>query len=98
MTDYWRNGQHPDRLCRECGAKLRDCRCSRHRMTDKEPLEPDNDKLTVEALKLVVKEMTAKIQHLVDEMDMNGRLEDHAYTFPDGDIWKAQDVEPPKTS
>jgi hypothetical protein len=52
--------------------------------------------MTVAALQHVVEELTAKIQHLVDEMDLNGRLEDHAYTFPDGDIWKAADSELPK--
>jgi len=70
----------------------------RHRMTEKEPLEPDNDKLTIEALKLVVKELTGKIQLLVEFLDEKGLLEDHCFTFPDGDVYKTKDVEPPKTS
>jgi hypothetical protein len=28
-TDYWRNGRHPDRLCRTCRKKLKDCDCIR---------------------------------------------------------------------
>lgn len=47
----------------------------------------------LEAVKNVVKELTAKVQHLVEVLDGKGLLEDHAYTFPDGDVWKAQDVE-----
>ena len=51
----------------------------------------DDPVLTAEAQKHVIKELSDKIQHLVDAMDANGRLEDHAYTFPDGDVWKAKD-------
>ena len=67
----------------------------RHRMTDKEPLDPDNPIMQIEALKIVVKELTSKIQLLVEFLDEKGLLEEHLFTFPDGDIWKAQDVDPP---
>lgn len=48
----------------------------------------------LEAVRDVVKELTSKVQHLVEVLDNKGLLEDHSYTFPDGDVWKAQDVEP----
>lgn len=54
---------------------------------------PEDDKMTIEALRLVVKELSDKIQHLIDWADSRGMLEDHSYTFPDGDVFKAQDVE-----
>lgn len=53
----------------------------------------DNTTLELEALKVVVKELTAKIQYLVEWADHRALLEDHAFTFPDGDVWKAQDVD-----
>jgi hypothetical protein len=62
--------------------------------TPRVTVDPDDPLLTIEAQKRVIAELMGKIQHLVDEMDINGRLEDHAYTFPDGDTWKARDVEP----
>jgi len=54
-------------------------------------LPPEDPLMTVEAQKLVIKELTDKIQFLVDWADSSGFLEGHAFTFPDGDIWKAQD-------
>jgi hypothetical protein len=53
---------------------------------------PEDPLITVEAQKLVIAELTAKIQFLVEKLDDAGMLEDHAFTFPDGDIWKAQDT------
>ena len=58
-------------------------------------LPPPDPIQEVEALKYVVKELTAKVQTLVLLLDEHNLLEDHAYTFPDGDVWKAKDVEPP---
>jgi len=53
-----------------------------------------NDLLVeVAALKLVIQEQTAKIQYLVDWADSKHLLEDGAFTFPDGDTWKARDIE-----
>jgi hypothetical protein len=52
--------------------------------------------MTVEALKHVVQELTHKIHFLVQWADEKGLLEDHQFEFPDGDVWKARDVEPPK--
>lgn len=54
-------------------------------------LPPEDPLITVEAQKQVIKELTTKIQFLVELLDYHGLLEDHAFTFPDGDIWKAQD-------
>jgi len=54
-------------------------------------LPPDDPTLTVEAQKFVIKELTAKVQLLVDYLDNMTLLEDHTFTFPDGDVWKAQD-------
>lgn len=47
----------------------------------------------VMAVKHVVTELTAKVQLLVELLDDKGLLEDHAFTFPDGDVWKAKDIE-----
>lgn len=52
------------------------------------PPDPEQE---AEALKHVVTELMAKIQVLVSELDERGLLEEHTYTFPDGDTWKAQD-------
>lgn len=57
--------------------------------------EPDPE---IEALKGVVKELTAKIQLLVELLDQHGLLQNHRYEFPDGDVWKAQDIEPKSTT
>jgi hypothetical protein len=57
-------------------------------------LPPEDPQMTVEALKHVVQELTHKIHFLVAWADEKGLLEDHAFTFPDGDIWKAKDVDP----
>ena len=56
-------------------------------------LPPEDPIQEAAALKFVVKELTAKVQQLVDFLDGKGLLEEHAFTFPDGDIWKAKDVE-----
>ena len=55
---------------------------------------PEDPLITVEALKGVVTELTGKVQLLVELLDSKGLLEEHVFTFPDGDVWKAQDVEP----
>lgn len=55
---------------------------------------PDEPMMQVEALKRVVAELTSKIQLLVEWLDDQHLLPDHAFTFPDGDVWKAQDEEP----
>ena len=57
-------------------------------------VEPVDPAMEVASLKHVVKELSDKIQLLVDHLDLNDMLEDHCFTFPDGDIWKAQDVNP----
>ena len=36
------------------------------------------------------RELAGKIQFLVDWADANKLLEDHVFTFPDGDIWEAK--------
>jgi hypothetical protein len=36
-----------------------------------------------------VADLVAKLQCLVDWADGQGLLEDHVFTFPDGDIWAA---------
>ena len=59
--------------------------------------EPASPEMTVAALQHVVEELTAKIQLLVDHMDLNDMLEDHCFTFPDGDVYKAKDSELPRT-
>lgn len=59
----------------------------------KEFVEPEDPTMAAEALRGVVKELTAKIQFLVDWIDQRGLLEDHAFTFPDGDYWKSRDLE-----
>lgn len=56
-------------------------------------LPPEDPLVTVEAQKHVIKELSDKIQFLVDWADGNHMLEDGAFTFPDGDVWKARDVE-----
>lgn len=57
-------------------------------------LSPPDPIMEAEALRHVVTELTGKIQLLVEWMDGRGLLDDHCFTFPDGDVWKAQDVEP----
>ena len=59
-------------------------------------LPAEDPVIVVEAQKHVIKELSDKIQFLVEWADSRGLLEDHAFTFPDGDVWKAQDVEPPR--
>jgi hypothetical protein len=44
------------------------------------------------AVKLVVRELTGKIQFLVDWADQQGLLPEHTFTFPDGDLYKAQET------
>jgi hypothetical protein len=56
-------------------------------------IPPDDPVMTVEALKHVVDELMGKIQTLVVLLDEHGLLENHTYTFPDGDVWKTKDVE-----
>lgn len=56
-------------------------------------LPPEDPVIVVEAQKHVIKELSDKIQLLVDLLDSKGLLDDGAFTFPDGDIWKARDVE-----
>ena len=56
-------------------------------------LPPEDPILQAQALQFVVKELTAKVQQLVDFLDSKGLLEEGAFTFPDGDVWKARDVE-----
>jgi len=56
-------------------------------------LPPEDPTLVAEAQKFVIKELTAKVQQLVDLLDSKGLLEEGAFTFPDGDVWKARDVE-----
>ena len=46
------------------------------------------------AVRHVVEELTSKIQWLVEFLDHKGLLEDHSFTFPDGDVWKTRDIEP----
>lgn len=55
-------------------------------------MQPEDPLITVEAQKLVIKELVEKVQFLVDKLDDAGMLEEHAFTFPDGDIWKSQDL------
>lgn len=62
-----------------------------HPLTD--PVEKTSDTVELEAVKAVVKELTSKVQFLVEWLDDRGLLEDHCFTFPDGDVWKAQDIE-----
>lgn len=50
-----------------------------------------------EAIDLVLEaseELAAEVQHLVNAMDDRGLLEDHCYTFPNGDIVWATGWEP----
>lgn len=56
-------------------------------------LPPEDPMITVEAQKHVIEELTHKIQYLVEWIDERGLLADHAFTFPDGDHWKAKDIE-----
>lgn len=37
----------------------------------------------------VLSEMITKLQYLVDRMDKLGLLDEHSFTFPDGDTWEA---------
>ena len=60
----------------------------------REPIA-DDPVLTAEAQKHVIKELSAKIQMLVDLLDEKNLLEEHAFTFPDGDVWKSKDIDPP---
>ena len=61
------------------------------------PEMPEEDpRITAAAQKEVITELMAKIQFLVDWMESQHLLEDHAFTFPDGDIWKAKDSETDK--
>lgn len=55
-------------------------------------LPPEDPQLTAEAQKHVIKELSDKIQLLVDWLDHKGLLEDGVFTFPDGDVWKARDT------
>ena len=53
-------------------------------------VERPDPAMEVAALKQVVEEMTGKVQFLVDMLDKRGLLEDHTFTFPDGDIYKSE--------
>ena len=35
------------------------------------------------------KDMAGKIHFLVNHLDRDGQLEEHVFTFPDGDVWEA---------
>lgn len=59
----------------------------------RETVDPVDDAVEVAALRQVVQELTDKIQFLVEWLDKHGLLEDHGFTFPDGDFWKTQDEE-----
>ena len=39
--------------------------------------------------KAKLSEALAKIQYLVDFMDRQELLEEHRFTFPDGDMWES---------
>lgn len=65
----------------------------------KEPfgnVEKPDPAMEVAALREVVKELTAKVQLLVEFLDERGLLEEHCFTFPDGDVFKAKDIDLPK--
>ena len=62
-------------------------------LTSPPELVKTEPEMELQALKIVNAELTAKIQHLVEVLDEKGLLEEHCYTFPDGDVWKTQDVE-----
>lgn len=36
-----------------------------------------------------LKDLASKVSYLVDYMDALGLLDDHCFTFPDGDRWDA---------
>ena len=58
-------------------------------------MDHDESVMEIAALKEVVAELTSKIQLLVEWADKQGMLEDHVFTFPDGDVWKAADSDLP---
>lgn len=37
-----------------------------------------------------ISELEAKLQFLVDYLDKSGLLEEHSFTFPDGDTWASE--------
>lgn len=81
-------------ICMHIGSEVRrHPQCPVHGDPLAAGIEKTNDTVELEAVKAVVKELTGKIQFLVEWADSKGLLEDHAFTFPDGDVWKAQDVD-----
>lgn len=44
---------------------------------------------TLESYKEYTDDVVSKLQYLVDFMDKCGWLEDHCFTFNDGDVWRA---------
>lgn len=91
MRRELRDKELPSTPCPACGWLLSGMRERPFR--GEVEVEPADDTIEVEALKIVVKELTAKIQCLVEWADEKGLLEEHAFTFPDGDVWKAQDID-----
>lgn len=84
-------------ICSYQGGKMiRFSKCPIHGdLSVAKPEDPGEDALLeLQAVRNVVKELTAKVQLLVDLLDQKDMLIEHAYTFPDGDVWKAQDIEP----
>ena len=53
----------------------------------REELLKANDK--VEAFRAMATDLSAKVQCLVDWADSLGLLEEHLFTFPDGESWEA---------
>ena len=43
----------------------------------------------LESYKEYTDDVVSKLQYLVDFMDKCGWLEDHCFTFNDGDVWRA---------
>jgi hypothetical protein len=41
-----------------------------------------------DAAQRVINELAGKIRHLLEWADEKGMLENHAFTFPDGDVWE----------
>ena len=44
---------------------------------------------SVVELREIANELLAKVQYLVDYLEGRGLLEEHCFTFPDGDTWWA---------
>ena len=74
--------------------ELKTRRCHLHGGDVRDPADPDTCYCgTYVRAKADVSELVAKVQYLVDFMDRKSQLEEHCFTFPDGDTWHVTEAD-----